>query len=200
MRDLKCDPKTLAGPIDKRVVENLQRRYPLDPVYLECMEACHGGVPRVGTFTVGKKKGQIGLFLTLVDGKSKLKPPKRPHFEDERDDERVVNSVSYLVNGEHSTARALFDKLLPFAALLTGMCLDRGYVDLLCFDYRVPKPRPPVVLWLADKATSAYITWDLLPFAQSYDDNENPINVAWDEFLIPLAPDFSKFIASLRVE
>src|SRR5262249_36313837 len=103
----------------------------------------------------------------------------------------------YLKHYEHSTSRALFSGLLPFAALQAGMCLDRAYVDLLCFDYRVKRKKPPVVLWLADQANSAYISWERLPFDEQFDENENFKSVPWDDFVVPVAPDFAFFAAML---
>src|SRR5262249_76144 len=152
--------QTLAGPIDLRVVGKLRG---LDPAFVAHMKLCHGGRPHTGAFEVGSKHCQIGLFLTLLDSKSKLPPPARPHFEDSRWDERVINSIWYLVDGEHATSRALFGGLLPFAALQADMCLDRAYVDLLCFDRRSNCDRPSVMLWDADRANQAYMDWEHLP-------------------------------------
>jgi hypothetical protein len=197
IRDLKCDASTLAGPLDPRIVEKLQERFPLDPTFLAYMEKCHGGAPYIGAFDVNSTHYEVGLFLTLLDKDSPLPPPFRPHFDDTRMDERVVNSICYLKDYEHSTSRALFSGLLPFAALQAGMCLDRAYVDLLCFDYRVKRSKSPVVLWLADRANAACMEWEQLPFEEQFDDEENVRSVPWGAFVVPVASDFASFAEML---
>lgn len=196
IRDLECDPDTLAGPIDERVVAELQRHYRLDPAYLEQMAACHGGVPKVAVFDVGSTQRKIGQFLTLLDRDSVLPPPKRPHFEDPDWDERVINGIPYLTQYEHATSRALFTDLLPFAALARDMCLDRAY--LLCFDDRNAADIPAVKLWNAHNANTAYMDWDELPLEQRFDEHDNLLAVPWDDFLTPVADCFSDFIRILR--
>jgi hypothetical protein len=162
------------------------------------MELCHGGRPHIGAFKVASKRYQIGLFLTLLDNKSELPHPARPHFEDSRWDERVINSIWYLVAGEHATSRALFVGLLPFAALQADMCLDRAEVDLLCFDRRNNSDRPPVVLWDAHRANHAHMDWEDLPFEEQFDQTGNITGVPWDDFIIPIAPDYTAFVEMLR--
>lgn len=195
MRDLQCEPNTLAGPMDQRVVAKLKG---LDPAFVAHMESCHGGTPRIGAFNAGSRRGQIGLFLTLLDNKSKLLPPPRPHFEDSSWDERVINSIWYLVQGEHATSRALFQGLLPFAALQAGMCLDRAYVDLLCFDNRNNRSPPPVVLWDANSALHAFMSWEALALEERFDEAGNMRCVPWDDFIVPVAPDYTAFVEMLR--
>jgi hypothetical protein len=194
MRNLKCDPSTLAGPIDQRVVAKLTG---LDPAFVAHMESCHGGIPQIGAFDVGSKRGQIGLFLTLLDDESKLLPPARPHF-DHSEDERVINSIWFLVSCDHATSRALFQGLLPFAALEADMCLDRAYVDLLCFDNRKHCNPPPVVLWDANSALHASLAREDLPFSELFDEAGNMRSVPWDDFLVPVAPDYTAFVEMLQ--
>jgi hypothetical protein len=198
MRDLECEPSTLVGPVDPRVVRDFQERYPLDSDFLAYMNSCHGGVPKIGAFEIESNRYQIGMFLTLFDEKSDLPPPFRPHFEDSRMDERVMNSICFLKNYEHATSRALFGGLLPFAALETGMCLDRAYVDLLCLDYRKNRGKPSVVLWSADRANRAYMKWDELPLEEQFDEEGSFNSVPWDEFVTPVAPTFAAFVEMLR--
>jgi len=51
--NVKCVPKSLAGPVDPRVVRWLKKRgLPLDPVFLEHVKKFHGGVPVNQYFTV----------------------------------------------------------------------------------------------------------------------------------------------------
>ena len=195
MRCLQCDPQTLAGPIDERVVQKLRG---LDPAFVAHMAECHGGRPQIGTFDVGSDRYQIGLFLTLLDNKSELLPPTRPHFDDSRWDERVVNSIWYLTACEHATSRALFGGLLPFAAVLDGMCLDRAYVDLLCFDRRAACEQPPVVLWEANRASGAYMDWESLPEEEAFDDAGTIRGVPWDDFIIPVARNYTAFVEGLQ--
>lgn len=200
MRDLECDPRTLAGPVDPRVVAKISQQYPLDPDYLACMEACHGGIPSIGAVEFGSYQSQVGLFLTLLDEKSILPGPFRPHFEIRDMDKRVVNSISYLMDYEHMTSMALFDGLVPFAATLAGMCLDRAYVDLFCFNYRGDCIRPPVVLWRASRALSAYMEWENLPEGDRFDDDGifNSTSIPWDSFLLPVAESFADLVTSLQ--
>jgi hypothetical protein len=190
----------LVGPVDARVVAEFQKRYPMDSAFLACMSACHGGVPKIGAFEVDSQRYRIGMFLTLLDAKSDLPPPFRPHFEDSRMDERVVNSVSFLKDYEHATSRALFGDLLPFAALQAGMCLDRAYVDLVCLDYRNDRQQPRVALWIADRANRAYMRWDRLRMNEKFDEEGRTKAVPWDDFVKPVAPDFATFVGMLRSE
>jgi len=162
------------------------------------MALCHGGRPQIGTFNAGTKRGQIGLFLTLLDDKSQLPPPTRPHFDDSQWDERVVNSIWYLTECEHATSRALFSGLLPFAAIQADMCLDRAYVDLVCFDRRTSCEQPPIVLWEADRANDAYIKWENLPEEKAFDDAGNIQGVPWDDFIVPVAQCYTAFIEGLK--
>lgn len=198
MIDLKCDPKTCAGPIDDRVMAALSKRYPLDPDYLALLKNCHGGVPQVGTVQLADRTYRLACFLTLVDQKTQFPGPFRPHFDQQNTDERVANSVTALMNGESNTSRCLFDTLVPFASTQKDMCLDRGYVGLFCFDYRKRRPKPPVVLWDANKAMNAYFEWDSLPCEEQFDDNDNFLSVPWDSFLVPIADSFAGFTAMLR--
>ncbi len=117
IRDLQCKAHTLAGPIDNRVIEYIRESYPLDDYFLEQFATCHGGVPTIDTFMVGDKTASIGRFLTLIDNKSILKGPIRPHFEAGDVDERIMMGIPYLLYGEHPTAYGLFEHLVPFAAL-----------------------------------------------------------------------------------
>ena len=104
VRDLECDPNTLLGPPDVRVVRKLQQCAALDPVFLVYMDRYHGGVPSIGTFNVKCKRYEVGLFLTLFDEDSQLPPPFRAHFDDHQMDERAVNSINYVTDYEHSTS------------------------------------------------------------------------------------------------
>ena len=142
-----------------RVVDNLRNRYgfTLNDDFLSQMSSCHGGRPQIATFEVNGEQWPIGQFLTLLDNHSDLVPPSRPHFDHSDIDERAIDSINYLVDGEHSTSRALFEGLMPFAATAVEMCLDRAYVNLLCLDHRVAKAEPSVVMWLADEANEAYM-------------------------------------------
>ncbi len=198
IRDLACDPETIAGPIDVRVVEELRRRYPLDDDFVQQLAACHGAVPGIGTFSVGTKTGTVARFLTLLDFDSALTGPKRPHFEHVDTDERVMIGIPYLLDGGHQTSRTLFTNLVPFAALLDGMNLDHGYVDLLCLDCRDRTKKTPVVVWIGDSATDASMEWDGLPIEQQFDADGDFVNVPWDDFLLPVASDFGAFISSLQ--
>lgn len=176
----------------------LSERYPLDPDYLRCMETCHGGVPAVEPVEVGSKKYRVERFLTLLDEKSPLPSAFRPHFDDASMDERVAIGVPFLKDYEHSTSRALFGDLLPFAATRDKMCLDRAYVNLFCFDYRDRREKPAVILWLADNANNARIDWDDLPFNKKFDSDDRFMSVPWKKFVLPIANSFAEFVALLQ--
>jgi hypothetical protein len=154
-------------------------------------------VPKIGAFEIDSQPHRIGMFLTLFDAKSKLPPPFRPHFDDSRMDERVANSIYFVKNYDHATSRALFTGLLPFAALQSGMCLDRAYVDLLCLDYRANRAKPAVVLWMADRANSAYMEWEGLLSEEKFDEDGHFKSVPWDDFVRPVAADFATFVDML---
>lgn len=193
MQDLRCRPSKRVGPPDPRVVAQISERYPLDPDYLACMQTCHGCTPGIKTIQIGAHWCDVAMFLTLVDEKSTLPGRFRPHFEDEQVDERVVNSVTYLMWGEHSTSRALFTGLVPFAAVQANMCLDRAYVDLFCFDYRETGKRPTVVLWVSHDALGASMEWEHLRGEAS-----EAWTPPWERFLVPIAESFSAFTDLLR--
>lgn len=199
MRDLQCDPATLAGPVDRRVVERLNNRHPLDADYLACIENCHGGVPKVCSLQTAGIRCSIARFLTLVDDESELSEPFQPHFEDSGMDDRVVNSISYLRDYEHATSRALFG-LIPFASTRDGKkwCLDRASVDLFCFDYRVRHVPPRIALWHADAANEARLEWELLPPEEQFDGDDNYLSVPWNRFVVPLADSFAAFLHKLE--
>jgi hypothetical protein len=122
--------------------------------------------------------------------------------EDPTCDERVVDSVSYLVDGEHQTKSALFGKLVPFASTNTDMRLSRAYVDLFCFDTRgVPQGLSanalPVVLWRAHEALEAFFEWEALPIDAQFDATGEPTNVPWSRFIVEVAPSFQTFADDL---
>ena len=146
MINLPCDPYTLAGPIDYRVLDNLENKFgTLDSEYTSFLKNYHGGVLEGVLIRVSTKIHPIERFLTIVDEQTNLEGVFRPHFMDSRVDERVLDSIDYLVDGEHSTARSLFGALVPFATTQAEMVLIRAYVDLFCFDFR-NKENPSIVL------------------------------------------------------
>lgn len=198
MRDLACNPDTFAGPVDNRVVRALSKNYPLDSDFLACMSVCHGGQPKIGTVTVNGRRYRVAEFLTLLDEESELTGDFLPHFDQADTDERIVRAIPTLMGCDDDTSRCLFYGLVPFAATRTGMCLDRGYVDLFCFDYRTSSPSPAVVIWDANRAMDAYYDWDSLPIDQQFDKDGNFLNVNWDSFLIPVASSFREFVAMLE--
>lgn len=198
-RDLHCGETCVPDVIDDRVVANLRQRhrFTLNDDFLAQMTASHGGRPQIATFMASGESWRIGQFLTLLDGRSELVLPFRPHFDHCSCDERAIESVPHLVDGDNSTSRALFKGLMPFATTVTGMCFDRAYVNLLCLNHRVSSDQPTVVMWLAEQANEAYMDWeDSFEFG---DDEEDVFqSVPWDTFLIPVADSFDAFIQSLR--
>jgi len=200
MIDLQCDAATCVGPIDKRVVDWLETKYfPLDPDFITCMEGCHGGVPLLNSITIGGSRFRIARFLTLYDFKSKLTGPARPHF-DYSVDERIIDSISFLVDGEHNTSRSLFSYIVPFATTRVNECLDRGYVDLFCFYKRKHSSLLSIVLWEACKAMDEGFRVEYLPSEEIFNADGAYENINWDSFLIPVASNFSEFAQLLYSE
>jgi len=111
-----------------------------------------------------------------------------------------MRSIVYLIDGEHQTSMALFEGLLPFAALsTTDMCLDHAHVDLLCFDYREKKrARPAVVRWAAHDALMASIGYDAIMDELTDEEWESQARVPFDSFLEPVADDFSSLLRLLE--
>jgi hypothetical protein len=198
MRDLACNPANLAGPVDNRVVNSLSKRYPIDADFLACMASCHGGQSAIGTVAVNGRLYRVAEFLTLLDDKSNLTGDFRPHFDHTNTEERVVRSIPFVIDCDGNTSRCLFSGLVPFAATQKDMSLDRGYVDLFCFDYRIRPTSPAVVIWDANRAMDAYFERDSLPFEQQFGDDDQFLNVNWDSFLIPVASSFQEFVEMLR--
>ena len=198
IRDLQCTTDSLVGPVDARVVDKLRSRYPITDSFVTQMTACHGAIPEIAAFRVGQRIGRGARFLTLLDAKSEMRGDFQPHFDGTELDARVAIGIPYLMEYEHQTSRTLFDGLVPFGALLDDICLDRGYVDLICLDCRIDAPAPSVVLWNGNDALTAYMEWESLGFDQQFDDDDNLLNVAWDAFLTPLADNFDQFINELE--
>lgn len=181
------------GSPDPRVVKALNKKHPLPADFLSFSKKHHGGIPKNGN--VGGTKLRIGRFLNLIDAKSKLPGPFLPHFEDSSVDERVMRSISAIIGFESATSRAMHygERLIPFAALYVGkhhpdeMCLDRYYVDFLCFDYKKGGIAPSVVLWMSEKANSDFIRFD-------EGEIEEP---DYKKFTRPIAKSFSEFLELL---
>lgn len=198
MKNLNCPPSSCVGKIDARVVKKLSKRFKLDPSYLDCLSVCHGGEPQLNTIQLATDRLTLAFFLTMLDGKSRLPGGFQPHFAYPTVDARVINSVGCIMDSDSNTSRCLFGKLVPFAATQKDMCLDGGYVDLFCFDYRQTLDPPPIVLWVAHCAMDAYFDWDDLPFEDKFDDTGCCANVPWDRFLKPIAGSFSEFVLMLE--
>ncbi len=205
--DLCYDPSSLCGPVDLRVVRFLEeyRGHKFDPSYLRHIQQWHGGIPGIQLFDAEDGKTyRVGRFLTLVDEKSDLEPPSRPSWEFPEGDVRVDWSVLTLIDQEGPSCRHLFggEELLPFAALYwgphhpDGMSLTDGNVDLLGFLYEPERQRPQVVVWLAHAAQEEYERWEAALGASRW--SEEPVR--YEEFTVPVAPDFDAFLALLRAE
>lgn len=195
LRDLDCDSSTLAGPVDPRVVAEISERFPLPVDFLEHMAAMHGGQPNINLITLRGKTFQVAEFLTLVDRKSKLPGDLRPHFEYANMDERIVKSVTSVM---HCDRNFFLEEFVPFAATLTGMSLNRGYVSFFCLDYRMSQDKPAVVLWDAHKATDEYFNWDSLPLDQQFGPDDKYMNVDVESFVYPVAGSYREFVNMLK--
>jgi hypothetical protein len=194
--DIRCAPKSLAGPVDPRVVRWFARHHqPLDPVFLRNVKKFHGGVPLKQYFDASDGKTyRVGRFLTLVDERTRLRPPMEESFEFDRDI-RVDRSMYTLVDEEGPSCRQLFDALVPFAALYQGrldpseMSLLRAHCDLVCFDYSHPRRiRPAVVVWLAEESFKEYTRFE----------EDSDSEVRYQDFTVPVAETFEGFVAMLR--
>ena len=127
---------------------------------------------------------RIGRFLTLS------KSMQRPGDWHGNIDHPNIE-ISYLIDGEHQTARALFGALVPFAGVRDGLDYDltHTYVDLVCLDFRDRSIEPPVVLWRAHAALEALFVWDALPIEDASDETgEHAMNLDWSSFVDPVAP------------
>jgi hypothetical protein len=95
------------------------------------------------------------------------------------------------------------EELLPFAALFwgphhpDGMSLTAGAVNLLAFLHEGKRQRPRAVVWLAHKAQQEYWRWEAALKASGWEQEEP---VRYEDFTVPVAPDFDTFLALLRPE
>jgi hypothetical protein len=206
--DLAYDPSSLCGPVDLRVARFLEkyRGNKLDPSYLRHVQQWHGGIPSKQYFEAEDGKTyRVGRCLTLVDEKTKLKPPTRPSWKFRERDIRIDWSILTLIDEEGPSCRNLFggEQLLPFAALHRGqlhpdkMGLTDGDCDLACFFYTSKTKRPRIVVWHADLAQKEHWRWDEALKASGWNKEER---VRYEDFTVPVAADFDEFIAKLRVE
>ncbi len=197
------EDKTHAGPVDPAALADLEKRHPLDSSYRQLLDRLHGGIP-LRQFIKGHRC-RIGRFLTILNSRSKLEGAFQPHFDQSNTDCRVVRSIAAQIDTECATSRGLFygQRLLPFAALYVGehhpdeMCLDRAYVDLLCFDYGTGSLRPPIVVWHAEDAAEAYEDWLGDDCPREEEDPETPA-VDYDNFTKRIADDFDEFLKMVQ--
>lgn len=205
MSDLLFDQDSLAGPVDLEALKSIERSHVLDPSYRQLVHAYHGGIP-LRQYIKGKgSRYRVGRFLTILNHRSILRGEFQPHFDQVDMDCRVVRSISSVSDSESSTSRALFygQRLLPFAAMYAGeehpdeMCLDRGYVSFVCFDYGVGTERPPIVIWHSDQAMEAYGNWEANGCPRDDKDEEIPL-VDYSAFTERIADNFDEFIALLQ--
>ena len=182
------------GLVDDRVVDKLSKRYPLDVVYIDFLS--HLDSARVNkTVKVAEEKIPLELYLTLYDKNTELED-ESAHFDIDFD-ERIVEGVYFLTYYEHATSRHLFDGLVPFASVRCGMCLDRSYVNLFCFDFR-PQAQSHIVLWKGHEAGDAYFDWERLCDAGKIDEDDEFKDVDWDSFLMPVADSFTEFLGLIE--
>lgn len=195
MRDLDCDSATLAGPVDSRVVAGISKRFPLATHFVEHMSFVHGGQPKINAIKVRGKTFHVAEFLTFVDSKSELDGNLRPHFEQKDTDERIVKSVTSVMQCDRNF---FLDKFVPFAATQKDMCLDRGYVSFFCLDHRTSRDAPSVVLWDAHAATDEYFEIDSRPDDRKYGLDGDFKDINWDSFIYPVADSYREFVQILK--
>lgn len=179
--------------VDERVLDMLDKKYAPPSAFLEFART-FAPTETPLLFGAASRCLTVEVLLHVVAADSKLAGPFRAHFES-TDDARLIENVLYLADGEHATSWGLFGKLLPFAALRAGRSLSRSTEDLLCIDCRADGSRP-VVLWRANAAQDAWFAWDVLPAEMRFSEADEPMNVAWDSFLEPIADSFEAFLAT----
>lgn len=205
-RDLHIDPTSSQGPPDPDAVRFLRERFGLDDGFIAQMSAVHYGVPSLNTWSRGGVQVRIARFLSLYGLRTELPDPPMP--DGQGGDIRNIASMSYMVDGEHQAAHALFG-LCPFGMLQDShpMALLQSQTDLVCLDFRNGLDTPRVVLWRAVAALDALFAWDELPFEQAFgpDDLSKPLgiaseflNVPWSDFVTPLTDSWPEFFDGLE--
>jgi len=201
------DQESLAGPLDPKALETIEKSHKLDPSYRDLIHKFHGGIPVKQYLKAKGRRYRVGRFLTILNRKSELPKPFQPHFDQSDIDCRVARSISFAIGVECATSRALFygQRLLPFAALYAGehhpdeMCLDRAYVSFLCFDYGTGAARPPVVAWHAHEANDAYLKWETDGCPSDDTDPEVPL-INYSSFTERIANNFDDFLELLQFD
>jgi hypothetical protein len=77
------------------------------------------------------------------------------------------------------------------------MDLTDGNINLLCFRPHPRQLRPQVVIWLAGEAQSEFFRWEQALEESNYEVEEP---VRYDDFTVPVAPNFDAFLYMLRRE
>jgi len=196
---IQCEPKSLAGEIDKKAIQHLEkyRKFKFHPAFLDALPLIHGGIPKRQYFTSPRGNTyRVGRFLTLFDEKSKLPPPFQPDWEFDEYDVRDQRSIFTLIDQEGPSCQLLFsgERVIPFAALYRGqnhpdgMSLTSADCDLVCFDNA--SPPGSIVVWHARLAGEEYCRLD--DDDESLDEAPN-----YDAFLEPVAESFSAFARML---
>jgi SUKH superfamily protein len=123
--DLEYDPKSLAGPLDPKEVEQAERFVGMrfDPDWVAHLAQFNGGKPGKREFELGKNVKVVTRFLPIVPG-----------FATDHQGHGAMDVRAVRIRIEDR----LHDRLVPFVALYPG--------DYLCFEYAGPG-RPRVVFW-----------------------------------------------------
>lgn len=204
---LLFEEESLAGPVDPQALKYLESRHVLDESYRQLIHSFHGGIPGRQYIKGKGHRYRVGRFLTILDRHSQLPGPFQPHFDQSEIDCRVARSISFVIDAESMTSRALFygQRLLPFAALYAGdhhpddMCLDRVYVSFLCFDYGTGSARPVIVVWHAQKAADAYDEWEEDDYPTEEAEPDIPA-IDYNKFTERIADNFDEFLEMLQSE
>jgi len=132
-RDLLIDPASQQGPPDPEAVGHLRAWFGLDEGFLEQMAAVHFGVPALNTWTSDDLQFRITRFLSLYGLRTEI--PGAPMPDGEGGDIRSTASMTYMVDGGHQAAEALFG-LCPFAMLRDPQptALRQSEIDMVCLD------------------------------------------------------------------
>jgi len=191
--NLRCDPNSLAGPVDERCLQAVQREYGFAfvPEFLSALPMLHGGVPvQPGFQTPLGASRSIGRFIPIVDDHSTLHGPFAPYPPDPSVDLRLFHSLEHILGRDSS---ALFFgyrvRFVPFAALVTNDihpdALDHTNCecDFVCFDV---DNSHSIVLFRGNDAGNAY---------NRLVDLDDELDVDYESFTEPLADSFSDFDA-----
>lgn len=142
---IKCDPQSSAGPVNQDEIAFTERVYEFhfDPLYLQQLEQCNGGVPQKKYFAASGTIKVIERFLCVIANVSE----NRRHGG---------NDMGVVIT---QIEDRLGDAMVPFAALFAGdyLCFDAAQSDppqIVVWDHERSRPGAPVTISVADDYAS----------------------------------------------